>query len=510
MKNMKKILALLVAVLMIAASVSAFAAEGDHTITITNDNNNGNHTFTAYQVFAGKYISEGTYAGQLQEITWGTGVDGTALLSALKADGTIGAKFEKATDAPTAAAAMGTCTATADVEALAEVISAHLVTEAGSATGSNSVVITVNGDGYYFVKDTTVDMPAGDSYSQFIMEVVKDVEAKSKSNTVTSDKNTKDTNDTTGETTEWQKTADYDIGDHVPFQLKGTLPANYDKYDTYTYIFHDRESTGLTFDNNAKVYVDGNEITEGFTVVTNSLNDDCTFEVRFADLKQIAAVTKTSVITVEYTSTLNSSAVIGNPGNPNTSWLEYSNNPNSEGEGDTGTTPEKTPIIFTYKVVVNKKDEAGNALKGAGFTLSKKNNAGTYTAVGAEIKDVTTFSFEGLDDGEYKLEETTVPTGYNKMADVEFTITTEHGETITKLNGKQGKEVDDGKVDLGTMKATIDVDAGSYTSDVINQSGSTLPSTGGIGTTLFYIGGGILVLAAVILLVTKRRMNAND
>jgi len=531
MKKFSKILsvALLVALVLSLGVANAFAADEPnpattkHTITITNDNFTGAHTFNAYQVFAGKYVESGDLAGQLQEITWGSGVNGTALLAALKADTTIGSLFENATDAHTAAAAMGKMTNdSAQAERLAEVIEANLTeTVAGTGSGTDTFTIEVTGDGYYFLKDVTETMPAGDSYSRYILQVVHDVTAAAKSETVTSDKKVKDVNDSkaASETnpTGWQKSADYDIGDHVPFQLTGTLPSNYDKYDTYTYIFHDQESKGLTFDNNAKVYVNGVEITTGFTVVTTGLEDGCTFEVRFTDLKTLKdsnnqpLINKDSVITVEYTSELNSSAVIGNPGNPNESWLEYSNNPNAGGDG-TGTTPKKTAIVFTFKLEVNKKDEAGNALKGAGFTLYKKYPAGTagidedgYKAVGTEIVggDTTTFGFNGLDDGEYKLVETTVPEGYNKMADVVFEIVAEHGELITKLNGK----TETGEIELGTMKATVNPGAGSFTSDVVNQSGTVLPSTGGIGTTIFYVVGGVLVLAAIILLVTKKRMS---
>jgi len=510
MKGIKKILAVMVAMVMtLGLTATGVKADGTtpHTITITNSDNKGAHTFTAYQVFAGTYIESGTNAGQLQGITWGAGVDGNALLAALKDDATLRTTFASATDAVTAAAAMGTLIDnSAEVEKLAEIIKANLKSPAvvaGSGTGTNSVTINVTGDGYYFIEDTTATMPDGDSYSRYILEVVKNVEAVAKTATVTSDKEIKDANDTEGTTTEWQKTADHDIGDHIPFRLTGTLPSNYDKYDTYKYVFHDKEGTGLTFEpSSVKVYNGTTEITSGFEVVTTGFTDDCTFEVRFADLKKIDGITKDSTIYVEYTSILNENAVIGNPGNLNESWLEYSNNPNAGGDG-TGTTPHKTVVAFTYQLVVNKVNEQNTALPGAGFTLYKKDKNNAYNVVKViNTEGTTTFSFVGLDDGDYKLEETTVPTGYNKMADIEFSIEAEHDELITKLNGVTST----GKINLGTQEATASVADGSITADVVNQSGAQLPETGGIGTTIFYAIGSVLVVGAGILLISKKRM----
>ena len=145
------------------------------------------------------------------------------------------------------------------------------------------------------------------------------------------------------------------------------------------------------------------------------------------------------------------------------------------------------------------------SLKGAGFTLYKKNASGTYVAVSGEIKgnDMTTFTFSGLDDGDYKLSETTTPAGYNTISDIEFTITAEHeinsdNPALTSLNGN---------VSSGVITFTPNTSGGSLTTDVINQKGSTLPSTGGMGTTLFYIIGGVLVVGAAVLLIVKRRMS---
>ena len=342
--------------------------------------------------------------------------------------------------------------------------------------------------------------------------------------TTTSDKKVKDTNDSAANsTTDWQDSADYDIGDAVPFKLSATIAQDYANYTHgYKLTFHDKEGAGLSFNKNSvKVYVDGTLITTDYEVVTEGLTDDCTFEVRFANLKDIASVEAGSVISVEYTSTLNNQAVIGSTGNKNTSHVTYTNNPNDEQAGENGETPDDVVIVFTYQTIVNKvtknpaydaskdtektgTDSDGNTefipLKGAGFTLYKKNASGAYEAVGSELKgeDMTTFTWSGLDDGDYKLVETTTPSGYNTIPDIEFTITATHDVSSDNptLISLSGGDKFTGVISTGVVSANIE-----------NQSGAQLPSTGGIGTTIFYVLGSVLVLGAAVLLVTKKRMS---
>ena len=169
--------------------------------------------------------------------------------------------------------------------------------------------------------------------------------------------------------------------------------------------------------------------------------------------------------------------------------------------------------MFTYKTVVNKVTknpayvEGGSEpkyipLKGAGFTLYKKNASGEFVAVGSEVKgeEMTTFEWKGLDDGDYKISETTPPAGYNTIADIEFTITAEHevlsdNPTLTSLSGGD--------------KFTGKVETGALSADIENNKGSTLPETGGMGTTIFYVLGSVLVIGAAVLLITKKRMGAS-
>ena len=485
MKYSRRILTLLLVLVMVCSlTVTAFAA--DETYSITINNSNEGHTYEAYQIFVGDLAKnaendneEGTKA-VLSNVQWGANANQTGevseqVLQAVAASAAEAVKYVDFTTDPFASA---------------------------STVTDGKYVIEGLEPGYYLVKDQDDSLNGkNDSYTEYIIEVVEDSTVNPKSSVPSSEKKVKDANDTDGTVTDWQDSADYDIGDKISFKLTGTVAANYDAYETYYFAFHDVESAGLSFDAaSVKVYVDGTLISSGYNVVTDA-TDGCTFEVVFEDLKQIEAVKADSVITVEYQSGLNENAVLGSQGNPNVMYLEYSNNPNWEGDGkpDTGKTPEDKVIVFTYKVIVNKVDENKQPLEGAGFTLYKKNGEGEYVAVGGELKGdaLTTFEWQGLDDGEYKLEETTTPTGYNTIVPIEFTITAEHDilsddPTLTKLEG-------------GDM-FTGEVSTGALTADVENKAGATLPETGGMGTTSFYVLGGLMAATAAALLVTKKRM----
>ena len=549
-KATKAVLGLVAAVAMLftglVAPVTAMAATdysiiiGTQAKPVTKD-----HTFEAYQVFAGD-LSEKDNNVTLSNIGWGNGVNGDELLTALKADDTLGGTFANAAGAADVAAALTEDNAAA----FAKVAAAHL-TGTGSGTGAydeGAKTYTISGlaAGYYLVKDK--DGSLGDkteAYTEFILRVVKDVTVAPKADVPTVEKKVWDTNDSATDANDanddkWSDSADHDINDTVAFQLTGSLPSNYDAYTTYAYKFTDTLSKGLTLDRNSiKVYAvkgtgdqqtkteikklaDGATGNDGYTVATASYGNDATpdtdkykggnvLTINFADLKQAAAATdgetltidKDTKIVVEYSATLNADAVIGSAGNPNKVDLTFSNNPNGEG---TGKTPEDVVTVFTFKIVANKVDENNQALEGAGFTLYKYNkNENKYEAVGDEIKGdtMTQFTFSGLDAGQYKLEETTTPAGYNTWEGLEFKIVAEHDATADdpqlktlKFTDLNGKEINDFTVDTNK-------DGGSI--DVVNKKGSNLPETGGIGTTILYVAGAVCVAAAGLWFGLRRR-----
>lgn len=498
-KAMKKLMAALLAVAMVCAmAIPAFADSSSSTssaaVTLYKITAPANgHTYEIYQIFTGDY--DPSNPSMLANIKWGTNGKG----------GTAGEAVGQ-----TILDELSSVASSASDSAKLDVIEKYV-------TLTNPVETLVNGGtadvvgGYYLIKDKDGSLSGSEPYTTYLVSVVGNVNIEPKSSAVPEfKKKLKDTNDSTGDTTGWQDSADYDIGDYIPFRLQGTVPADYDSYSKYYYAFHDKEEKGLTFDpDSVEVFVGdeetGTKITTGYAVVTNP-TDRCTFEIVFDDLKNIPRVVANSTITVTYKSQLNDNAVLGAHGNVNKAQLEYSNNPRGNG---TGTTPWDNVIVFTYKVVVNKVDQDIHPLEGAEFTLTKKiNGADDFVqTMTIDADDKALFTLSGLDDGEYTLTETVTPAHYNTISPITFTVNAAHeiewdsistrDNVLTSLSG-------DKKV--GEITFSVDKTAGTLTTNVINKIGTTLPGTGGIGTTIFYVIGGGLMVAAAILLITKKRM----
>lgn len=390
------------------------------------------------------------------------------------------------------------------------------------AEGATSATVSDIQAGYYMIIQTNA--ASDNAYS---VAVVSTAYAGENGLTVTLKrdvpkltKKVKDVNDSTGDKTDWQDSADYDVNDYVPFQLTGTMPKNIAAYTTYAYTFHDTMSEGLTFvndkDHPVKVYaVNGEtktEIKTGYDVVTTGLANNETFNVKFADLKLAEDAKGTAItinentkIVVEYYGQLNEQSKIGAEGNPNRAYLEYENNPEAEGEG-TGKTPEDKVIVFTYEVDINKVDKDSAALEGATFLLEKKNSNGEWVKV-AELEATQngtsyTSKFQRVDDGTYRLTETKAPAGYTPIAPKEFTISAMHS-------------VESDKPELTKFEITgltdnkIENTEGTASADIVNTKGSELPSTGGMGTTVLYAAGAAIVLAAAFgIAFAVRRRNA--
>ncbi|SCW39324.1 LPXTG-motif cell wall anchor domain-containing protein/fimbrial isopeptide formation D2 domain-containing protein [Streptococcus equinus] len=499
MKKFKLLLAAFVATLFAFVGGNAFADGATYSLTIKGTH--VGHTYEAYQIFDGDISSDGK---TLSNVKWGSDVTPFDYKGITEAD-----KIAEEISKPGEVDENNETKAAKDFSKLA---GAHLTTTTHKVTSTETTtVISGLAPGYYLVKDVDGSQTADPSkesekataYTRFIMQVVGNSEAQLKNDVPSVQKKVKENSNS-----EWQDAADYDINDTVPFQLKATLPIHIDDYEHYYVEFTDTLSAGLTFDKITLVKADNTILKEDQYQVSKTENKDgtTTLSVIITDVKAVSGISKDDrEVTVEYNATLNDKAVLGSAGNPNSVELTYSNNPNATGDGtskpaDTGKTPKDTVKVFTYQTIINKIDQDGKALPGAGFTLYKDGKEFKKLPAG----DATTFTFKGLDAGNYVLEESTTPDGYNTIKPIEFTINAEYDvksddPQLTKLSGD---------VTSGVAKFDANEADGSLKADIVNRKGSLLPSTGGMGTTILYVIGSILVLVAAVLLITKKRMDA--
>lgn len=320
---------------------------------------------------------------------------------------------------------------------------------------------------------------------------------------------------------------DAKIGDTLTFTLTSTIP-DMSAYDTYTFNFKDTLSQGLTFGQVTSVTVEGVTdpltVNTDYTVTTPTASNNNTLTVAMKDFKTKQQDNAGKKITVTYTATLNENAVVGGHGNTNSATIQYSNNPSSNGTGESE--PSKVRV-FTYGFTVDKYtgdkyDDDATRLAGAEFTLAPKGDAamsfvqvtaGSATenavyrvAKAGETGTTTTITtpasgkvvFRGLENGEYTLTETKAPAGYNKLASA----------IGVKVDGKNdGTDTTD-----ATVAITYNNDNGnSYNQTasngvipVQNKSGAILPGTGGMGTIAFTVIG-VLVIALGVAWTLKRK-----
>ena len=385
---------------------------------------------------------------------------------------------------------------------------AHQGTQTATSTEEDVKTTTIKFNeldlGYYLVDTTLGTLCSLDT-------TTPSVTIKEKNAVPTNEKEVQeDSNNTFG------KANDADIGQTVNFKSTITAQAGAENY-----VFHDKMTKGLTLDKTS-IKVDdiaitdanGDDVTgDNYTISFGTIEDgETTFDIEFAQ-SYLNAITEAKTIVITYSATVNEKAVVGSTGNPNESWLDYGDKTNTK------STPKSTTTTYTweidvYKYTVNKDTKEEKALANAQFILYKDVKDGDNTTryyatatavdVGYRFTEWTTekasattfitpdsgkFAIKGLDSDTYYLEETQAPAGYNTLkAPVKVVIDDEGNVTYT--------------YDGVDTVANTDV-------RILNNTGAELPSTGGIGTTIFYIVGAVLVLGASVLLVTKRRMK-ND
>ena len=319
---------------------------------------------------------------------------------------------------------------------------------------------------------------------------------------------------------------DAKIGDTLTFTLTSTIP-DMSAYSTYTFNFKDTLSKGLTFGQVTSVKVGDTTLTKDtdYTVTTAPADSGKTLlTVAMKDFKTKQQANAGKKITVTYAATLNKDAVVGGAGNVNSATIQYSNNPSTNGTGESE--PSKVRV-FTYGFTVDKYtgknyDDTATRLAGAEFTLAHKGgtaisfvkvadsatqNAVYRVAKADEAGATTTITtpangkvdFRGLENGEYTLTETKAPAGYNKLASA----------IGVKVNGSNdGTDTTNATVNItynnDNNDTTYDQTASNGVIPVQNKSGAILPGTGGMGTIAFTVIG-VLVIALGVAWTLKRK-----
>lgn len=495
MKQCKTLLSIVMTIMMLLTMIVPTLADNEETTgttttgTITIDNAVVGQTYTIYEIlYLESYnATEGSEAYAYKATTaWKSFVESDAIKDVyLKTDAQEYVTWVEGADAANFAKL---------AEAYAEDTKNNIDNQ-GSTTATSTVegatTTTVKFEnlnlGYYLVTTSLGSLCSLDTTNP-------DVTIQEKNSVPTIEKEVKE--DSTGN---YGDESSAQIGDTVEF--KTIVHA---KKGAKNYVVHDVMSEGLTFNENSiEVKVGNTALTKDtdYTVSTNN-TDNCTFEITFTQT-YLDTIDKDTDIVITYTAILNDKAVISTDANTNKTKLVYSEQPGTETKWDETKT-------YTFKFDIVKTDSNKKLLDGAEFELYDaqtggnkialvKESDGTYRVATTAEKNVENFTsvvieakdgkatVKGLDaNTTYWLEETKAPAGYNKLSGrVEVKI--ENANLSTTMTGNTWKEGDGGV-------------------QITNNSGTELPSTGGIGTTIFYCAGAVLALGAFVLLVTKKRM----
>ena len=476
MKHMHKLASLLLALVMVLSlATTAFAA--DETGTITVDNPIAGQTYTAYKIFDVTYnTNKSAYSYTIDSTSeWFSTVQTYAAkensgLTLTQANGstTYIVTITDAFSAPSFAVALKA--------AVSGKTGTTLTAQGNTVTASNLPL------GYYFVTSSTG--------------------ALCNLTTTNPTATIHDKNDIPFEKVDDQESVD--VGQIVKYTITGKVP-DYTGFKTYTYLITDTMSEGLTFNKDVKVTVGGTDVTTDCTVTYDVDGNANKFTVSVP----VMSYTIGAEIKVAYSAVVNEKAVAKIE--KNHAVLKYSNDPTDDKKFSE--TPPDEETVYSAKIVIDKYETGKESTKlaGATFVLYKEVTTGEgeeavtsklyykWNATDKKVEwvenkadatskttdDKGAASFDGLADGTYYLEETAAPAGYN-MLEAPVTVT---------VNGANATEAD--------------LSALTVTANVANNTGTLLPSTGGMGTTLFYVLGSMMVLAAVVLLVTKKRMGSN-
>ena len=537
-----------------SAETASGASAKTGSVTLTGAVNG--HTYKAYCIFTGAADEK----GRLTQILWGPGVTADSqLMERLRKSPLIGKRFANICmeDGAAAAAAAMKDAGAMESKAFADVLSLSLKDAAQSVQAAQGrAVFTGLPEGYYLLRDesaTSEKDGKAESVTQFMLRIVSGQESAELKTAVPSLTKKVRELSASGETlhgAEYKDAADCSFGDTVSYKLIGTLPDNYDVYDTYQYVFQDQTGDGLSMKgaDSVKVYLADNENAAYKDAGTKDLSGaeglkiTCSghdLTVRFDDLKKaVPSFRADERIIVTYDCVMNGNAVCGSKGNENRATLSFSNDPNEGGKGRVDTTPQEKTKVYTYQFLLTKTDSSDNsiALGGAVFELYRKRGGVTEYATGKDgsVIDLTgwtrdessaaklisgqtgaakgRFGIRGLDSGTYYIKELQAPDGYRAGDDVKVVITA----GMKDQNGIKGK-LDSLKISVEQEEKTrthdsaskenrqdpygVLLEEGTVRSNVTNRSSVLLPVTGGTGTAIFYVAGiTAAAMAGIVLL----------
>lgn len=317
------------------------------------------------------------------------------------------------------------------------------------------------------------------------------------------------------------------VGDSVNYKVTSDIPMYGAGVTEFHYVIKDKLSKGLTYQDDMKIslYVEDKAVAELLgknanvlggvvsvtdkvdadenTAITVTINNLLKEVVNGKEIYKYAEDGKAQFV-LEYSAKINADAVQGNGGNENNVNLEYKADHNTE---------NKVVTTYTTSLLLIKEEQnstgaaTGTPLKGAKFKLSKKDGTGNYVELKKtdgsllefETDDLGKLTFPGLSEGEYELEETLAPSGYNlDSTKRHFKLTF---DTSTKTWSAEGTQ------DVITLVAVAD---GTFQTTITNVKGMTLPGTGGMGTTIFKtVGGAVILLACAMLLIYYKKSKKN-
>lgn len=517
---MKKIFALILAVLLIASIAQpAFAEDPDPAtipLNITNNPSGTNISINGIEVKAYK-LFDVTKAGSGNSASYAYYLDEDFNTDAAKEILKVYFDFVTNIDNKINVIPNENCTETNSLTMAKKFVDDGLLTgktEDAKASGANEVAaLTLNSTGYYLVVASGKMSENGKEVKSVLMmdtvlEAGKNIAIKASAPKL--DKNIMKENTPA-------KANSFNVGDSVPFEISVQL-TDMLGYSTYCLKITDTLSEGLTAPeaNAITVLANGADLPEGITCSKAVNGNVITVEI------PEAISLKGQKITVSYSAVLNKNALTKEY-ETNTVNLEYSNDPYDTSSTDT--TPDVIDKVYNFDVIIDKYAGEADAattttkLKDAKFVLAKSTGTDadgkpiykyykqddatklvSWVSAEADAKIVTTdengaASFEGIEAGTYYLIEKQAPVGYNMLKEP-VTVTV------------QAVYAEDGSINTEATTNTVKKTNSRWgvTQSVGNKAGALLPSTGGIGTTLFYILGSMLVLVSGVMMVTKRRM----